>query len=44
MDSVQTNFDAVREIFGSIDKTQPIVEQKGTCQFHCSQAFDHHTK
>ena len=43
-DSAQANFNAVREIFGSGDKTIPIAGKERTCQFHWSMALDRHTR
>ena len=42
--SAQANFNAVREIFGSSDKTIPIAGKEHTCQFHWSMALDRHTR
>ena len=43
-DSAQANFNAVREIFGSDDKTIPIAGKGHTCQFHWSMALDRHIR
>ena len=43
-DSVQANFNAVREVFGSGDKTEPMFGRERTCQFHWSQTLERHTK
>ena len=43
-DSAQANFNVVREVFGSGDKTEPMLGRKRTCQFHWSQTLERHTK
>ena len=42
--SAQANFNVVREIFGSGDKTIPIAGKECICQFHWSMALDRHTR
>ena len=44
VDSAQANFNAVRVVFGSGDKSVPMVGKEKTCQFHWSQTLDRHTK
>ena len=43
-DSAQANFNAVREIFGSGDKSQPMENKERTCLFHWTMTLDRHTK
>ena len=43
-DSTQANFNAVREIFGSGDKSQPMENRERTCLFHWTMTLDRHTK
>ena len=43
-DNAQANFNAVRVVFGSGDKSVPMVGKERTCQFHWSQTLDCHTK
>ena len=43
-DSAQANFNAIRKIFGSGDKSILMEGKKRTCQFHWSMALDQHTK
>ena len=43
-DSAQANFNAVREIFGSRDKSQPMENKERTCLFHWTMTLDRHTK
>ena len=43
-DSVQANFNAIRKIFGSGDKSISMEGKERTCQFHWSMALDWHTK
>ena len=42
-DSAQTNFNAVREIFGSGDKSQSMENKKRTCLFPWIMTLDRHT-
>ena len=43
-DNIHANFNVVREVFGSGDKSKPMVGKERTCQFHWSQTFECHTK
>ena len=43
-DSAQANFNAVRKIFGSGDRSIPMEGKERTCQFHWSMALDRHTR
>ena len=43
-DSAQTNFNAIRKICGSGDKSIPMEGKERTCQFHWSMALNRHTK
>ena len=43
-DSAQANFNAFREVFGSRDKSEPMLGRERTCQFHWSQTLERHTK
>ena len=43
VDSAQTNFNAIRKIFGSGYKSIPMEGKERTCQFHWSMALDWHT-
>jgi hypothetical protein len=43
-DSAQTNFNAVRILFGSGDPTVPIENKEKTCQFHWRMSLERHTK
>ena len=43
-DSAQANFNAVRKIFGSGDKSIPMEGKEQTCQFYWSMALDCHTR
>ena len=43
-DSAQANFIAVQEIFGTGDKTQPMVNRERTCLFHWTTTLDCLTK
>ena len=43
-DSVQANFNAIREIFGSGNKSQPMENKERTCLFHWTMILDRHTK
>ena len=44
VDNVQANFNAIREIFGSGDKSQPMENKERTCLFHWKIILDRHTK
>ena len=44
VDNAQANFNVVREVFGSGEKTQPMLGRERTCQFHWSQTLERHTK
>ena len=43
-DSAQANFNVVREVFGSREKTESMLGRERTCQFHWSQTRERHTK
>ena len=43
-DSAQTNWNAVRVIYGSGDTTIPMKDQERTCLFHWAQSLEKHTK
>ena len=43
-DSAQANFNAVRKIFGSGDRSIPMEGKEQTFQFHWSMALDCHTR
>ena len=43
-DSAQTNFNAIRKIFGFGDKSIPMEGKERTCQFHWAMALDWHTE
>ena len=43
-DSAHANFNAVREIFGSGDKSQPMENKDRTCLFYWTMTLDCHTK
>jgi hypothetical protein len=43
-DSAQANFNAVRVIFGSGDRTVPMENRERTCLFHWKMALERHTK
>ena len=43
-DSTQANVNAVREISGSGDKSQPMENKEKTCMFHWTMTLDRHTK
>ena len=42
--SAQENFNAIRKIFGSGNKSIPMEGKERTCQFHWSMALNRHTK
>jgi hypothetical protein len=44
VDNVQTNWNAVRVIYGSGDDTIPMKDQERMCLFHWAQSFEKHTK
>ena len=44
VDSAQANFNAIRKIFGSGDKSKPMKDKEQTCQFHWSMAMERHTR
>jgi hypothetical protein len=43
-DSAQTNWNAIRVIYGSGDATIPMKDQESTCLFHSTQSLEKHTK
>ena len=43
-DSAQANFNVVRKIFGSGNRSIPMKGKERTCQFHWSMALDRHTR
>ena len=43
-DSAQANFNAVHKIFGSADKTVPMIRKERTCQFYWSMVLNQHTR
>jgi hypothetical protein len=43
-DNAQTNWNAIRVIYGSGDATIPMKDQERTCLFHWAQSFEKHTK
>ena len=43
-DCIQTNFNIVREVFGSRNKSKSMLRKKRTYQSHWSQILDQHTK
>ena len=43
-DSAHANFNAVREIFRSGNKSKPMKDKEQTCQLHWSMELERHTR